>query len=302
MSGPIPVSSLIVRIKGSNADLKKTLKDSTKDTEKAGGKMAAGMKVAAAGFTAVTAAAAATTAGIVAIVAKNTQLIDNLAKSSDRLGTTTEALAGLRWAGKLTDVSQQDLQKSIEKSTRRIGMATAGYGAARKSLKQLGLDSEELAKKSPDRAFEDITEALAGIPNAATRSAIGFDIFGNQAQKLTTLTQGGKKGLRELREEAEFLGLEVSRGAASLIEGFNDNLDRMTALADGAGRQFTVGLAPALNIASEEIVKLLSDVRGGPDAFKSFGESVGEVIIDAVVMFSNFGNSVQQVFAEPTLI
>ena len=63
------------------------------------------------------AAAAAGIAAMGALVASSMKSVDELAKVSDKLGTTTEALAGLHHAAEITGVSAALMDKSMQRLT-----------------------------------------------------------------------------------------------------------------------------------------------------------------------------------------
>ena len=64
-----------------------------------------------------------------ALVKSSFATIDALAKTADKLGVSTQALVGLRHAGELAGLSQQNLDTSLEKMTLRI--SEVADGAAR---------------------------------------------------------------------------------------------------------------------------------------------------------------------------
>ena len=54
--------------------------------------------------------------------------IDSLAKTSDKIGVTTEALGGLRHAAELTGVGSDTLDMAMQRLTRRVSEAANGTG------------------------------------------------------------------------------------------------------------------------------------------------------------------------------
>ena len=82
--------------------------------------------------------------GLGALIKSSLAVGDALGKTADKLGTTTEALAGLRHAADLTGVSNKTLDTSMQRLTRRLSEAKAGTGAAVKGLDALGLSAEYL--------------------------------------------------------------------------------------------------------------------------------------------------------------
>ena len=69
--------------------------------------------------------------GMGALVKSSLDAVDALAKTSQKLGITTEALAGLRHAAELTGVKTQTLDMAIQRMTRRVAEAAAGTGEAK---------------------------------------------------------------------------------------------------------------------------------------------------------------------------
>ena len=84
--------------------------------------------------------------------------IDNLAKTADKLGTTTQALEAMRHAGELTGVSTNTMDMALQRMTRRWSEAAVGTGEAQKAIQELGLDAKYLASLAPDEAFKKISK------------------------------------------------------------------------------------------------------------------------------------------------
>ncbi len=89
---------------------------------------------------------------------------DQLAKTSDKLGITTEALVGLRHAAEMTaGVTGKTLDTALQRMTRRVSEAAVGTGAAVKALDELGLSAAAMARQSPDQQFRQIADAMQGV-------------------------------------------------------------------------------------------------------------------------------------------
>ena len=80
-------------------------------------------------------------AGMGALVKQSLAVNDALAKTADRLGLTTEALAGLQHAAELTGAGTKTLDMALQRMTRRIGEAATGSGAAKDAITELGLSA-----------------------------------------------------------------------------------------------------------------------------------------------------------------
>ena len=115
----------------------------------------------------VLAVAAAATFGLRAIksfVSDTLDSIDAMAKMSARIGISVEDLKGLRLAATQAGSSASDLDKSLEKMNKRLGSAAQGGGAAAKTIKQLGLNTQELIDAGTAEAFKMIADKISEAP------------------------------------------------------------------------------------------------------------------------------------------
>jgi hypothetical protein len=200
-------------------------------------------------------------AGFGALVKSSFDLNDNLAKTSDRLGLTTEALAGLRHAGELTGVRTKTLDMAVQRMTRRISEAAQGSGVAADALDELGLSAQDLAKKSPDEALKDISDAMRGVKNQSDRVRLAFKLFDSEGVKLLNTLDLGSKGLNAAAKEAQDFGLAISRVDAAAIEAANDSFSRAQAAIQGVATVFAVELAPHLEMAATSFADFVKNNR-----------------------------------------
>jgi hypothetical protein len=183
------------------------------------------------------------TAALVGFVKQTLEVNDALAKTADRLGITTEAMAGFNLAAELGGMSAQQMSTSLQMMNRNVSDAAKGMGLAKDSLIDLGLSAERLREIGPEQAFVEIVGALENVENAADRSNIAMDIFGRSGGQVLNLTA---EGLAKARQEAEAFGTAISRDQAKQIEDFNDEMTRLAAAGQGIANEFTIALLPAL--------------------------------------------------------
>lgn len=227
------------------------------------GAMASGMAAAAAG-----AAAAAISVGA---VTQAMQRIDVLAKTADKLGETTEALAGFQLAAELTGVGGEAAATSLQRMVRRLSEAATGTGAAKKALDELGLSAQQLAQQSPTKAFAAISDAMRGVESQSDRVRLAFALFGREGVGLVNTMALGADGLSKVQAEAERLGLAMDRNAAAKVEQANDAITKFQGALSGIANQLAVAFAPAIQMAADYLTELAVDV--GPqlvDTIKSF--------------------------------
>lgn len=191
-------------------------------------------------------AAAAVVAGGIAMVAQQINLADATKKAAERIGTTTEALSALAYAGDLAGISQQELEQRMLAMTRQISDAARGLGEAGYAIKDLGLDVSKLARMKPEQAIEAIAAQLDKVPNSYDKARIAADIFQDRSGKMLNVLRGGPAALREMYEEAERAGKIIGTDAAEAAEQFNDNVTRLKANLAGMANTIATAVVPGL--------------------------------------------------------
>ncbi len=208
---------------------------------------------------------AVATVGFALLVRASFKTIDALAKTADKLGISTKALAGLQHAAELTGVAQNTLEKSLTKMQKAIFDADRGLLTYKQHFDALNLSTKDMMKLSPDQQFAAIAEALNKVENQTLKTAIAYDIFGGRGTALINTLKLGAQGLREVAKEAEILGIAVSRVDAAKIEESNDAWTRVKASIQGVANIIAVQLAPFIKFISDLFVQASKDSNGFRD-------------------------------------
>ena len=211
--------------------------------------------------------------------------VDALAKMSDRLGLTTEALGGLQHAAGLTGVQTNQLNLGLQRMTRRIAEAAQGTGEAKNALRELGLDARELSTLTPDAAFSRVADAMQNVEGQSNRVRLAFKLFDSEGVALVNTLNLGSAGLSEAAEEARALGVAVTRIDAAKVEIANDAFTRAKAVITGVVNQIAIHLAPFVKALSDEFVNSAKSAGGMANfvgkAFNAMIDVVG-FLADAV--------------------
>jgi|GEM_PF-3313097 len=232
------------------------------------------LKGAAAGLGAMGAAVGAYK--LVGVVKESLSAIDATAKLADRLGTSTEALQGLRHAAELTGAGGANMDKAIEKMNRSVGEAIEGPSAASDAIKRLGLNINDLVGMDPASQFSIIADATNKLSTQSEKASVSADIFGRSGLALVNTLALGSAGLNKTSAEAKALGVSFNRVDAAKIEAANDSVHRLGQLFTGVGNSITIALAPYIQSATSYLV----------DMAKS-GGSVTSKILSGVEMMAN---------------
>lgn len=164
---------------------------------------------------------------------------DELAKMADRTGASVEALSELKHAAGQSDVSFDQLGKAIQKMQKNLVDTPDEFRA-------LGLSVEELMALTPDQQFEMIAERISQMQDPAQRTAAAMALLGKSGADLMPLMLGGASGIRELRDEARDLGLQVSTEDAQAAVEFSDAWSRVMSVVKDVRNEIGLALLPRL--------------------------------------------------------
>lgn len=168
---------------------------------------------------------------------------DTIAKTADKVGVGIEALQKLRFAADLAGISQEKLDSSLERFTKRIGEASQGTGEAKKALEILGVSfTDANGKIRPTEAvLSAVADAMASVETPAQRAALAAQLFGREGVGLVNLLKGGSSALQKFGDQAEAVGAVLSEDLARAAEVLNDKLTVSSRVLDVAKTK--IGLA-----------------------------------------------------------
>lgn len=141
-------------------------------------------------------------------------------------GMTTDAFQGLAFAAKKAGLDSEGLAHAMGHMNRTIFEAKMGSKEALKSLAMMGQGAYTAALKGAPTnvVFEKMADRIAGIKDPAARAGLAMSIFGRQGLTLLPLLDKGSKGIREMSEEAEEMGLILSEDTIKASTEFSHAL------------------------------------------------------------------------------
>lgn len=251
-----PVGQLAVRLTAETGDFRRKLDSAQQSVGRLGREMRGAINAAAKYGAAIAGVGVAVGTKL---VAQQLKAVDALAKTSDKLGIATQDLAAMRHAAELTGVSANTLDMALQRMTRRVAEAGIGTGEAKDALIELGINAQNLARLSPDKQFQAIAGAMENVATQGDRVRLAMKLFDSEGVSLVNTLALGEQGLKDMREEADRLGISVSRLEAAQIEAANDALTRAGAVMGGVVRRATVDLAPVIEAVANEFANAASN-------------------------------------------
>ena len=128
--------------------------------------------------------AAVAAGGMALFIKQSFASLDALAKFSDRLGITANAMRGLERGAELSGVSIQLLRKAMTLMVKNVSEAATGIGEATDALKFLRLDAAKLVQLRPDDILLRIADASSKVANRVKKIGAVADIIGTRATAL----------------------------------------------------------------------------------------------------------------------
>lgn len=245
-----PVGSIIVKIGADTGDLVKGVGRAQTALGKVGSAAASIGKVIASALIAATAA-------IGAMALKGIQLGNELARAAKIVGITAAELGGLHHAAALSEVSTEQLDKGLQRLGRTVSDADSGLKSATMTMRELGLDANELEKLPLSEQFLRVTDAMKGMTSQGDKLRIATQLFGKSGAELIPLLDESSESIRRMMGESKQLGLQLDETQSRVVQEASDSLDKMKGSVTGLAMQLGATFGPAIELAAEAIASLL---------------------------------------------
>jgi hypothetical protein len=231
-------------------------------------------------------------AGFGALIKSSINAGDELAKTADKLGVTTTALAGLRHAAELTGVSTGTMDMAMQRFTRRAAEAAQGTGEAKGALQELGINAEDLVKLPLDQQMSVVADSMAGVEKQSDKVRLAMKLFDSEGVALVNTLAGGSEALEKMTSEAEQLGITLSRTDTAQMEAANDSLTRLKAVFTGLTNQLGIAFAPIITFVADGFRQAALDSSD----FGNIGQRVAAALVKAFGFVRNMVHGLQIIF------
>jgi len=225
---------------------------------------------------------------------------DSLSKTASKIGTTTEALGGLRYAADLAGLETRTMDMALQRFTRRTAEAAMGTGEAKGAIKELGLSAQELNRMPLDKRMIVLADAFQGVTSESDQLRLAFKLFDSEGAALVNVLSQGGDGLKAMLGEAKALGLTMSGSAAKGVEDTVDALTKMQGLFKGVTDQAVAAFAPAMEMMVERFTAFLQrsiEAKGGIESFaRSLAINLLKGIKLALIGFQELANGFIKVY------
>ena len=234
-------------------------------------------------------------AGFGLMIRSSLKTIDANKKLADRLGLTTQQLAGFELASVLAGESVETVQSAFQKLAKNIFEAGQGLSTPLRALQKLRLEARELEKLSFDEQIKLISERFSQLSTQSEKLGVASQLFGRAGQVMVNMLDLGAEGLTKMQEEALDLGIALSNASAKGVEDFNDSLSEFKFTLKGVANNITAEFAPAMQLVTDKLTdfmkKFLKDGK-----LEMFFEAFYQLLRDGVFNLIEFSKSFIQTF------
>ena len=225
-------------------------------------------------------AVGAVSASLVAMAASTANSGDEFQKMAARLGISAQALSEMKHAAELSGASIGDIELGIKKMSKTALDADRGLISASRSFDDLGVSVKDSSGnlKGAEQLFTEVTEGLNNVENETKRAALAQELFGRSGLNLLPLIKSGSEGLKEMRQEAQNLGITFSDFEANQSAAFVDASLRIKSAALGIKNTLGKDLIPFFTVGMDTIADSFMDLKKSGDLDKWSAEVASGVI------------------------
>lgn len=209
---------------------------------------------------------------------------DNVAKLSRSLGFASSEFEKFQYAANRGGVSSEEFTNNMKKFTQGVAKAAAGEKKMKDLFNAMGISVKKRngQMKSTASLMLEVADVYTKLTNAQDRSRVSAELFGRSAVKMSTMLEGGSKGLKELMDRRESLGGLLSPEDTKNAEDFEDKVLDVSKAFESVQRKVAYTLMPAVNKLLDNLLdwwtgngeRMMEKIGGYSDKIAGF---IGEI-------------------------
>ena len=192
---------------------------------------------------------------------------DALGKTADKIGVATDALQELRFAaGSLAGFSDQQLDTSLQRLSRKMGDAARGVGEAVKIFDELDISVQNAdgTMRAVDDVLDDVADRMSTMTSEQQKLSTAVKLFDTEGAGMVNVLKDAGDALDETRQRARDLGIVIDEDVIRNAEVMQDRLDTASKVIDANLKQAFIDLAPTI----VDTVELLGSAARGLADFR----------------------------------
>ncbi|MCL2532416.1 MAG: hypothetical protein FWE40_09765 [Oscillospiraceae bacterium] len=199
-----------------------------------------------------------------------------VAQYSNKLGLSRDAVQEWDYILTQNGASLYNFQYGLRRVTGAMGSTEEGGGKVGEAITRLGLDFDQVRKKSPEDAMNAIVTAFQSMEEGADKTALSLQIFGQRGGlELMPLLNSTAEATDGLRQRAHELGMVMGDEAIDAAQAFNNSMDTLERTFGGVKHGIGAQLLPGFASILDGFTGLIS---GCEDAGEAITAGVGELV------------------------
>lgn len=171
--------------------------------------------------------------------------INNLSTATS---LSTDLIQELSYVATASNSSFEGLQSSMNSFQRRLKTVGEEGSKVNEMFGKLGVSTTDASGKmrSMDAVLLDTFNKLGDMENGLAKNAIGAELFGRSWNEVSLIVSSGSKGIAELREEANKLGLVLDENTLQSSDNFATAMELVGFQVDKLKTKIGAGFVPLL--------------------------------------------------------
>lgn len=176
---------------------------------------------------------------------------EELEHTSARVGLSTQQLQEYQGVARMSGISTEDFNMSMQRFNKLVGLAASGFPQAIKTFSEFGIsirDANGHLKSQPE-LLSEIADKMNALPDSAQRTAMSFKLFFISGVGMVNMLSQGSKALEEQRKKVAELTYIYSDSALKASQTFQQNMVLVTTAVAGLKNEVGMSLLPTMNKA-----------------------------------------------------
>lgn len=226
---------------------------------------------------------------------------EKMGEMAQSFGIPVEELTKLKFAAELSGISVESLGTGMGRLSRNMVDAANGIGQARGAFQTLGITVTESdgTLKSASKIMEEVAGKFVKMEDGAGKTALAMQLFGRSGAALIPLLNEGAAGIKKMTDEAEAMGLVISKKTSDAAGRFNDNLEKMGKIWDGIVLRVVAEMATEFEKLSEALLDFARDpenIKRAAEIIVSGLQQLVSVALAIPIVFKNASESIRATF------
>lgn len=268
-----------------NARANESIHQTEENAERTGNSLLAGVGKAAKFGVAIAGAASVAIGGMIGLASKTAETADFIDKLSERTGVNREELQRWKYAADQSGADVSKFEVGIKKLSSAMDGAKSGAKGSIEAFNTLGISMQEVKTKSPSEMLDTVMKKLADMPDSAERNVLGNQLLGKSYSDMLPLLNAGSKGIEELKNRADSLGLVMSEDAVKANVKFGDTLADVKSSFSAVFMHISNEFLPILQLVLDFILEHMPEIQSVFQVVFSVIRGVVTVVIEVLKFF-----------------